>query len=351
MCWGSNGNGALGAGIADANRTLPVAVDMSAIPVAHRGFRAIDGGQYHFCAIDLAARVWCWGQDAEGQLGNGDASSTDQHAPREATLPPGLQAVAVSTGWNHSCILDASGTAWCWGADDYGQLGDDELAGSKTLPTQVAMPPGRKFLSIAAGTRHSCAIDDLGDAWCWGDGDFGKLGSGTSSESDRHTPVSVSMPTSIGFASVRAGDNHTCAVSKSGSIYCWGLDSSGQLGDGPGLDSVSMPVLAQVEAGTVDDLVVGGNNTCVVTRGGELECWGDNNDGELGQGHFGYSLEPVSAGGMKAVSVNAGNYHTCAIDLQGASWCWGSNSAGQLGSGDTLGFCDAIAGATRRAAG
>lgn len=222
-CWGAGGNGRLGVGTT-SNRTSPTAV------LGGHSFTAISAGAGHTCAIRNDGAAFCWGQNTEGRVGDG--TTTDRVEPVAVVTTTLFNAIAAGGG--HSCALDTGGLAWCWGANSSGQLGD----GTTTARTQpVAVQGGRIYTAITTGTAHTCALAADGSAWCWGENSSGgRVGDGTFT--DRTVPVAVAGGAS--YTIIRAGDQHTCARSSTGSAICWGVNTTGQLGDGS-LTGVNRP--------------------------------------------------------------------------------------------------------------
>jgi len=231
----------------------------------------------------------------------------------------------VAAGGRHSCALETTGTAYCWGANDQGQLGD----GTRDDHTEPALVAGDlSFSQLSAGATHTCAVSRDGDAYCWGNNDRGQLGDATMLERD--TPVRVGAPEP--FKSVRAGFSHSCGLTRSGALLCWGSNAYGQLGTGAGLTSPrASEVVGDLKFGA---LAVGWNHTCAITIGGDLYCWGSNSGGQLGDGTRDDRRTPTRVdAGTRFISVAAGNQHTCAVSTGGELYCWGRNNYGQLATG------------------
>jgi len=231
----------------------------------------------------------------------------------------------VAAGGRHSCALESNGSTYCWGANDQGQLGD----GTRDDHTEPALVAGDlTFSQLSAGSSHTCAVSRDGDAYCWGNNDRGQLGDATTLERD--TPVRVAAPEP--FKSVRAGFSHSCALARNGEVFCWGSNAYGQLGTGAGLTSArASEVGGDLRFGAV---AVGWNHTCAITVGGDLYCWGSNNGGQIGDGTRDDRRAPTHVGaGIRFISVAAGNQHTCAVSTGGELYCWGRNNYGQLATG------------------
>ncbi len=290
-------------------------------------FSAVDmgvGGD-QTCGLSPANGWYCWGHNSEG--GVGDGTTTARLTPVAVT--GGTNFVTVSSGGlGFVCGLTAIGAAYCWGNNWYGQLGDGTTT-NRYVP--VTVTGGLTFVTLTAGLNHTCGLTADGLAYCWGRNSNGQLGVGT--DTTRHlTPVAVSG--GIGFASVRAMSLHTCGVTSAGAAYCWGANDVGQLGDGTQTRRYT-PVAVKGGLTFAALGMADGNHTCGVTAsGGVAYCWGYNSSGELGDGTTTQRLTPVAvAGGLHFVGVSAGDGFTCGLTDAGAAYCWGHNSMGSLGDG------------------
>jgi alpha-tubulin suppressor-like RCC1 family protein len=284
-CWGDNGKGQLGDGLIGGSESTPVTViDLDdAVAVAA-------GGDFS-CAIRADASVVCWGANDSGQLGNGSQSASASPVP-VADL---ANVVAIAAGQAHACAIDDEGGVHCWGAGKSGQLGAGTV-GSKTKPVTVdSLPPAR---IVAAAQRSTCALTEAGSVYCWGANDLGQLGTGATNDTPNPSPIIV---TNLGDATgLWTGRNHACASRKTGAVVCWGDGSRGQLGDGQartdaGAAQPSYVLVAGVT--TAVGVAAGGDHSCALTRTSAILCWGANDRGQLGDGSLKSELSPVSVEG------------------------------------------------------
>jgi len=277
----------------------------------------------HTCALKSDGTVWCWGDNEYGELGDG--TTTERHTPVQVS---GLtNVVAVAPGSVHTCALKSDGTVWCWGDNYYGQLGDGTTTERHT-PVQVSGLTN--VVAVTVGSLHTCALKSDGTVWCWGFNGAGELGDGTTT--DRHTPVQVSGLTNV--VAVTVGFVHTCALKSDGTVWCWGYNHHGELGDGTTTDRhtpVQVSGLTNVVA-----VEAGGGHSCALKSDGTVWCWGDNYYGQLGDGTTTDRHTPVQVSGLtNVVAVTAGSEHSCALKSDGTVWCWGDNEYGELGDGTT----------------
>src|SRR5205809_1909445 len=294
---------------------------------------AVAGGGFHACMRLPDGTVQCWGRNNFGQLGNGDGNLADSSVP---VAVRGLTtATRVVTGDSHTCALLGDGTVQCWGVGDSGQRGDGTFNNISTVP--VAVVGLSNAVAVAARGYHSCALLGDGTVRCWGRNVDGQLGDGTVADPatgppGSSTPVQVSGIT--GAAAVIAGGYHTCALFADGTAQCWGRNDDGQLGDGTFTRS-STPV--RVGGLTGAAAVTGGfYHTCALLGDGTVQCWGRNAEGQLGDGSSIGTRAPTRVIGITgALAVSGGFQHTCALLSDGTVQCWGRNAEGQLGDGTT----------------
>jgi len=306
-CWGDNSDGELGDGIAEAFSTTPV------LAANGRKFAGVSVGWLDGCGITTVGAVYCWGSDYFGQLGDGD--STDQAMP----VPVAGTHVFTShsAGLLHACGVVTGGAGYCWGNNVSGQLGSGATVSSTT---PVAVAGGLTFSSISSNGYHTCGVTTNHAAYCWGWNINNALGdSGT--ETISTTPVPVAG--GLSFATLSVGRNGTCGVTTT-AVYCWGSSYLGaltQIGSGLSFATVSS----------------GRYHTCGVTTGGTGYCWGGDQFGQRGDsGAVVSGNTPVRvAGGLTFTVISAGIMHSCGVTPSGAAYCWGNNDYGQLGNGTT----------------
>ena len=291
--------------------------------------QAIAASASHSCAVYNDA-AWCWGNNDFGQLGYGRLSGNEPISAVVRDLDSGVTAISIGD-FNSCAIQDAA--AKCWGLGVNGQLGDDKGMNSST-PVQVQEGLNRGVTAISVGDLHSCAIQD-GAAKCWGEGSSGQLGDGGDRQRS-NTPVQVDgLDNNV--TAIVAGNEYSCAI-HGGAAKCWGSGGSGQLGDGNSRSTV-MAVQVQGLDGDVTAISAGGNHGCAVQRG-IAWCWGSGTRGQLGNGETADSSTPVQVDGLGRDSsvtvITAGALHSCAVQ-RGEAWCWGSNRFDQLGSGSSRG--------------
>lgn len=252
----------------------------------------------------------------------------------DARIDPTL---ALAAGEEHACLLDPEGAAWCWGANESGQLGNGSLVPSAT-PVRVA--GGRRFVAIQAGGSHTCALTAGGEAFCWGSNRFGQLGSGGASTAE-FEPVPVTGGLSFAALSV-GGFHHTCGRTAAGELHCWGGDRDGQLGYAPpdeclfgvGIDPCGRTPRPVPLGSAVGEVSAGFLHTCALDPAGVARCWGENSAGQLGTGTTGTRVPPSEVrGAVRFAALASGSLHGCGLDEAGRAHCWGEGSAGALGTG------------------
>lgn len=325
-CWGDDREGQLGS-VADGavNDPDPVTAPRE---VGVTDALAIAAGGDHTCIVRADGRVACWGSNGDGELGQ---PASDAGSPAPVDVAGVTDAVNVVAGKAFSCALRRAGDVQCWGKGDSGQLGNGSTT-SSTTPVPVSTLTD--VATIAAGAAHVCVGTRAGKVYCWGNGEDGQVGTSATSSS---APRAVEIEPTAAVTNVAAGARHSCAATGSGATYCWGANDLGQLGTGvAGAATPSPSKVTQLEALAV---AAGGDHSCAVTRSGPLVCWGGGEFGQIGDGlprtATSGQASPSNAGTITSGSgVAAGERHSCATTRQGAVMCWGDNSRGQLGNGN-----------------
>ncbi len=292
---------------------------------AGQPLRILSAGAGHTCALQSDHTVSCWGANVDGELGDG--TDVDRHTPGTV---PGLSATGVLSGSYHNCATGTNGQAFCWGWNSYGQVGDGTITNRLNAYDLSSLGD---VLSVAAGGYHSCAILSDGTGQCWGQNSDDELGDGNNTDSS--TPVGVfSLPASV---AVVAAGRHTCALATDGTVQCWGANDFGETGSGADASMEQVFPLPVSGLSNVVALAAGFDHNCALSSSGQVDCWGSNANGQLGNGTTVASTTPVAVAGLPspATAITSGYDHVCAILTDASLWCWGSNSAGQLGDGTT----------------
>lgn len=311
-CWGFNSYGELGLGDT-APRQLPQRVGSAA------DWEQVSAGERHSCGLRSDLSVHCWGSNSEGELGQGDRES--RLAPTEVPGPTGGW-VRVACGGRTSCGLSADGGLFCWGDNEEGTLGQGDPFMSPDALEPVAVMAEQRFTDVALGQGHVCAIDRDGKLWCWGRNTMQQLGLGDDTGQIR-APRRVG--TRSNWLQVSAGQSHTCAINTEGRLFCWGGDSFGSLGFGPDKDSlVRVPVQVGDDADW-SSVRVRWFHSCG-RRGGQAFCWGRGIEGQGGHGDFEAKGRPERVGMHEDWSdLAVARFHTCGFRAEGL-FCWGENA-------------------------
>lgn len=288
-------------------------------------FTAISRGATHACGVTSDGAAYCWGDNTNGDLGDGSTDASTIPVP----VTGGLTFKAVSAGVYHTCGLTTHGAIYCWGNDHNGELGNGST--SYNNPSPVLVSSDSSFITVGAGYQYSCGVTRSGAAYCWGRNSDGELGDGNLTSSS--LPVLVSGGHS--FAALSAGYFHACGLTSTVDAYCWGRNTEGQLGDGTTQPS-SMPV----PVGRFARISAGQYATCGIKTGGAAYCWGYNGYGQLGSASTPLTKAPnplplLVSGGLDFSAISTGYYHTCGVTTQSVAYCWGDNSLGELGDGST----------------
>lgn len=331
LCWGDDSAGQGGTGEASDGPRAPVTTPRTVKGIDDAAQLAL--GEAHSCAVRASGAVACWGDNFNGQLGDGSLAARSASPVAVKGLDDAAQ---LAAGVGFTCALRRSGAVSCWGANFAGQLGDGSMD-DRRQPVTVKGLDGA--LALALGEAHACVLRSDGKVRCWGDNFNGQLGSG---DTQAHlAPTEV-----VGLADVTAiaaTERSTCALERSGRVSCWGSNGRGELGNGvPSTSPVSAPVRVP---GLSDAVAIGSGrgHVCVILRARTAVCWGDNTSGQLGGGVVtedaaGATGSPVNVRGLAgATAIHGGGAHSCAVVRSGGVECWGANDEGQLGDGTTRG--------------
>ena len=334
-CWGENYTGQLGSLTGATNSdSIPARVATTLV------FSTITAGAAHTCGL-VGGTAYCWGYNGSGQLGN----NTTIDAATPVQIAGSLVFSSIDAGGYHTCgITTAAATAaidrqvYCWGNGGNGQLGNSASVQSN-IPVRVSDPlqTTTRAVSISAGGNHTCAVALNSLAYCWGYGGYGQLGTAAGVFASTNLPTQVHALGTYTWTSISAGSYHTCGISSNGGniARCWGYNGSGALGDNTTTQS-AIPVAVAGSLTTWSRVTVGEFFSCGSTAS-FTQCWGDNNSGQLGSNEAtNQSLTPVLVvGGLTFTALDAGAYHACGRTGAGLSsviYCWGNNSGGRLGS-------------------
>ncbi|WP_256760784.1 cadherin-like beta sandwich domain-containing protein [Cohnella sp. WQ 127256] len=314
LAWGGNAFGQLGDDT-EIDRSTPIQV------TGLSGVTKIAAGNTHSLALKSDGTVWAWGNNNYGQLG--DDTGINRSTPVQVTGLSGVTAIAA--GFSHSMALKSDGTVWAWGSNEVGQLGDDTEI-DRSTPVQVIGLNGVQ--AIEGGRSQSMALKSDGTVWAWGYNEYGQLGDGT--EINRRTPVQV-----IGLNGVQAieATSHSVALKSDGTVWAWGFNRFGQLGNGGTAYAQVTPVqvtgLSEVTA-----IAAGELHSVALKSDGTVWAWGYNYYGQLGNGTTSDRSTPVQVTGLSGINaIAAGNEYNVAVKSDGTFWAWGFNRFGQLGNG------------------
>lgn len=325
---GHNGFGELGAATGSTS-TKPVKVTL---PGGVKPVKIADDGKGNSTyVLGDDGKVYSWGRNDSGQLGDG--TMTHRIAPTEVTLPSGTKVSDLSSGEAAAYVVTGDGRIYAWGDNSFGQLGTGDANESAT-PVEVILPEGVRASKISAGSKSGYALGSDGKLYGWGFNATGQLGDGTMS--DRTTPVAVKMPNGLKILDVSAGGGSAYALAEDGTVYSWGMNASGQLGDGTLEDSLLPTSVHLPEGVTAATLLASSLNGYIIDTQGRIFGWGRNKVGQLGDGTETDRLEPVEIklpGSVKAADLSVGGYTAFAIAGDGSIFGWGYNAFGQLGDG------------------
>lgn len=315
LCFGSNASGQLG--LEGGDLLTPTLVETD------RRWREVTAGEGFGCGLITGGEVLCWGDNRDGQLGDGTLGS--RAAPTAAL---GLNADQIRAGYHGACGVTELGEMHCWGRNSEGQLGIGSVGADPPPEPTPVLVSAQDWTDLDVSQGHVCALSGT-DLYCWGRNTQGQLGLGAGAPEQLRVPTLVQEGS---FQRVVVGPVNGCALDEAGALYCWGGNSSGQLGTGDGMDAL-VPTL--IDGRRFVDVDIDTFHACAITRG-ELYCWGRNAEGQLGLGDLSTRTTPTRVGGSTDwVEVAVGRFHTCAKRSNGSVWCTGMNDEGRLGVGDT----------------
>ncbi len=319
VCWGSNKYAQLG-NDSDTTPTAPVLV------AGGLKFSSISAGERHTCAVQVTTQaIYCWGQNYANALGtNTDVPISGIPVQVASTL----KFTSVSAGSYHNCAIATDQSLYCWGRNDYGQLGIGTTTNAKS-PTLVSGT--RKYLAVSAGAIHTCAIDTSNAAYCWGFNTYGRIGQGT--EANSSIPVAVSGGQK--FLEIATLDGSSCGLNNVFEVYCWGYGGTGQMGNNTTSSSL---VPTKPQTNKIGMLSGGSFQVCATINGVSSYCWGSNTDGQLGINSTTMALTPkLMSGSLKFTTISFGEAHGCGATIDAKVYCWGSNAKKTLASGTLTG--------------
>ncbi len=335
-CWGDNATGQLGTfDVTSSSTPLRVPIISTAT--------AVSAGYGHTCALLEDKTVWCWGSNAQKQLGF--ASGSSSATPRQVAGLSNVTSIAMGSGFG-CALIGLPGGVKCWGENGTApELGRATTSGDPDPTPGFVNQLSTNVQSLAIGDRFGCAVLVAGTAKCWGDNSQGQLGTQNTTSPDLTSPDPVTVIGVSGIVAMSAGSSHTCVVIAEGKMKCWGSAFEGQLGAdvdindlaGVGYGLLPLDVVSGRSSGTLFTGAVsvsaGSSFSCAVRSAGTVACWGLT----VGSGGFGaYIIAPVSVTGItRAVAVSAGNNFACALLSDGGVNCWGEGGRGQLGNGAT----------------
>lgn len=319
--------GTLGEGVGDDVRVTTRWLELT----------SVEAGLFHSCGLGSGQTAYCWGANDVGQSGPAPSLLPCPGVPcRRApgAVPSTESFTKLRPGFQNTCGLAADGLAYCWGTNSAGQLGSDSSITATEVP--VAVSGGLVFESLSVGTNHTCGVTSTGTVYCWGVNHLSQLGSPKEIVSHSLVPLAVSGGGT--FSSVVTGEAHSCGLDLEGAAFCWGWNWWGQLGNDSITDS-ALPL--RIPGGLAfESLTSGAHHICGLTSEGKAYCWGRGREGQLGvePGEFGFNTIPEEVTtDLIFQSLDAGALHTCGVAVGGTAYCWGSGRNGRLGGANETG--------------
>lgn len=326
-CWGVGTGGQIGNG-----HNKSVNVPTKVVMPGGLKFAQISTNTGFSCALTRVGKAFCWGDSTNGHIGNGTEKDI-KNTPQEVTLPPEVKFTQISTNPNFSCALGTDSSTYCWGYGESGQIGNGQNS-IESYPAQVIMPSGVIFTKISTNSNYTCALANDASIYCWGNGIYGQLGNGTSDMVN--IPTKVVMPNGIQFKSIVTSEDFSCALDSLGEIYCWGYGAAGRLGNGNNLN-VNIPTKVVMPLGILfHQISIGSNSGCGLGDNMSSYCWGGGTNGKIGNGANNNVFIPTLSlmpSGIEFSTIMASQYTNCAITSVGSIYCWGSGMYGRIGNG------------------
>jgi alpha-tubulin suppressor-like RCC1 family protein len=327
--WGYNNAGQLGDGTStDDHSPEMITLAPGVTPTA------ISAGTYDSLAIGSDGNLYAWGYNNAGQLG--DSTTTDHHSPEMITLAPGVTPTAISAGAFHSLAIGSNGRLYAWGSNDQGELGDGTTT-EHDSPEVITLASGVTPTAIAAGYYHSLVIGSDGNLYAWGYNEIGQLGDGTTTEHD--SPEVITLASGVTPTAISAAYYHSMAIGSDGNLYAWGDNINGQLGDGTTTNRASPELITLASGVTPNTISAGGLSSLAIGSDGNLYAWGENGNGQLGDGttigRASAEVITLAPGVTPTAEISAGYDHNLDVGSDGNLYAWGQNNAGQLGDGTT----------------
>lgn len=327
FCWGNNSAGQIGLGYLQIREPRSKVYALDSVT-------EISAGLAHVCALKSDKTIWCWGSNEDGQIGF-DVPITGQ-GPGFSAVPQKVSGIstakAVASGKTHTCAIYESGTenrVKCWGSNDRGQLGQISDIQSTRVPLRVNGITNA--IAITAGEQYTCALLATQRIACWGKNDKGQLGNNTNTDSVTPQEVRTSSGALTLATSVSGGNSHVCARRTDSTVWCWGWNQFGQLGDDSTSDRNRAVSVYGITTATSLGLGVGHYHSCAVLSGGSIKCWGSGSGYKLGNNSTSDQKRPVTVSGITTGSrVQGGDGHACGLKSDGSLWCWGDNLLGEV---------------------
>jgi len=337
-CWGMGSQGQIG----DGTFTTPAGpVFVSAGSVSGTAWTNITAGQTNSCGIRDDGTAWCWGLGSYGAIGNSSNANQGSPALVNAAGTTGTAWTDIDAGGFHVCGIRNDGTGWCWGNDAQGGLGNGATGGNLNVPSPITLTgvTGTAWTKIRNGYSNSCGLRDDGTAWCWGYNYYGALGNSNTTQQLAPVAVSTGGVTGTSWTDITVSIGyHACGVRDNGSMWCWGYGEDGELGNGTNTVTQTTPVLVNT-AGVSGTAWVSAAaqqwSSCGIRDDGTAWCWGYNTYGQLGNGTITPSNVPVQVDastvtGTSWTQLVGGGLFACGIRNDATAWCWGDPTYGAL---------------------